>query len=236
MVKVPRVTGPEVRPTAPPNVRLSRDIPLEALGAGASFRERSAAERELAGSLGAFALNEKRRADRIKVRESRSKIAEFQTNYLYDPEKGVLNRLGENSFTIPDEFEGAFNQKIQEIEEGLGNQQQRDAFSEIAQNSRVSMLEKINKHVSGQTVAYNKNVMQSGLINESNLAINGFDDLTNINESIRNQKIIIKEFAQDNGLPEEWVEQKTFDALSKTHIGVINNLISFDSDEARKLF
>ncbi|MCK5617509.1 hypothetical protein KAR91_87405 [Candidatus Pacearchaeota archaeon] len=236
MVKVPRKSDIRVKKTAPGQPQLSKDVSLEAFGGGTSAERVASAARGAAESISGLAIQQRARADKIKVKDETGNLSAWENDYLNNPKTGVLNRKGENSFTIPDEFEEAFNGQVKEMEGRLTNEGQRVAFNDISTNYRNSMLEKINKHVSNETETYENNKTNALIENESLNAINAFDDPKRIDESIERQRITIREYGSDNGLPKEQVELMTFNALSKTHIGVVDNLISTDSDEAKRYY
>ena len=226
MPTVPKLTENRIRQTPVPGVRVSTQLDPEASGYGPSAKKTTKAARDLAVKVENIALAEKQKADKIKVRDASAKMAEFENDFLFNPQTGAINKKGENSFTIPEEFNEAYNEKIEEINSSLANRTQKMAFTGIAQQYHSSIERTINKYISGERLEYDMQVTESVLENESTAAINSYENLERVALAMDRIETTIVDFSKTNGMPEEWEKAKIFDAKNKIHIGVVDNLLT----------
>ncbi len=235
MPRVPK-SGERVGQSSVPGVRVSTRGNSEAFGFGPSAQRVSNEMQNANSETLKIIQAEKTKADKVRDRDARSKMAEFSNEFLYNKDTGALNRRGESAFSVPDEFNEAYNKKYNEIRDSLASEDQRAAFEETALQYRLDMDRAINIHVSKQTQVYDEDRTEALVTNERQAAINSFDDPKRIALSLARQVKAIKEQGTDSGKPKEWVDAQITDSLSKTHVGVIENLILTDTRKAREYF
>src|SRR5688500_10724136 len=130
MPQVPKYGQPKVDATPLPGVRRSVDVPRAAFQPPASI--------DLSGVHGVLkevVEQERQKADQIALTDAESKLAEVETELLYNPQTGLLNKKGLDAFGTPDEFEENWTKRASEIGKSLGNDRQKAAF-DMAQKRR----------------------------------------------------------------------------------------------------
>lgn len=230
MPTVPRISEDRVSSRNIPSVRVSTNAPIEAFGGGAQGVQK--ATNQLLQTSIDIHQEAKKKADNAVMRGVGAELSSFQLEF----ENEVQKRKGENAFTLPQEFEDSYGQKVEDISSRLNNEDQRNRFQELALQTRVSLQRKVQSHVAQEQFTYDKNNTESKVSNQQQIAINNFDKPEEIASSINEQEKTLNQFAIDNGLDEDTRKAMVFDAKSKTHIGVIQNLITVDSNLAKEYF
>ncbi|OPX89061.1 MAG: hypothetical protein A4E53_01669 [Pelotomaculum sp. PtaB.Bin104] len=236
MPTVPRITENRVLNQPVLGVRVSANTDNEAFGYGESAQRSTKASQQAASTLQNIALVEKEKADKIKVRDATAKMAEFENEFLYNPQTGAVNKRGENAFSLQNDFNEAYQKKVEEINKSLSNRIQRMAFSGVAQEYRVNMERTVNRHIAGERLEYDMSVTDSVIRNESNVAMNSFQDPRRVALAFERIDAAIDSFAEANGMPKEWTEAKKFDDKSRVHIGVVENLLTRNTKAAMEYF
>lgn len=244
MPTVPRITENRVRATPVPDVRSSVHSSLDAFGGGESSRQVTEATGALFKQSQQMILEEIARANKIKVRDTTGQLAAWENEFMND----ALQRSGENAFSLPDEFEDAYKAKMEEIGRDLSNDYQKKSFNAIGQTYQTSMTKRISAHVRGQTSAYDEEKTNALLTNESNAAINAFDDDERILMATERITAIVKDFASNEGKSKEWeqleistrtnnmyknilgrkMQENPYDLLEKLKAGSYDDLILAD--------
>lgn len=232
MVKVPRISQDRVQTAPLGGISVRTGAPIEAFGGGQGVEDVSRAVSGVTKEIRDIALREKRRADNAKNLDSAGQLSAFENTFMND----ALSRRGENAFSLPEEFNEKYQAQSEEIAKGLVNDEQRASFAALSQSYKFSMDERINTHVRRETETYYNEKANSLIVNEMNNAINSWDNPLRVQESLDRQRASILQQGADTGKSEEWVQAKTSDAISSTHIGIIDNMISTDSDLAKEYF
>ena len=225
MPKVPTYGDSRVQQRPLPGVRVRSDVPRGAFQAPAPPDFSDAIQ-----TVSRIRAEEQDKADQIAIVDAENKMAELETELLYNPQTGVLNRRGKDSFTAPEDVDVALNKTIGEIEAGLTNDRQRLSFRRMSSHRQVDIMRTVQRHVSGERTEYDNEVTQSFITNERNTAIANFNDQKRVGTAIERQRAAIADFGKRNGLPDEKIERLTTEAISKTHVGVINRMLANDQD------
>ncbi len=231
MPTVPRYNEPTVRETARPYVPQGSNLPLDAFGGGQSQQGVVNAVQGIADVGMKIAQEEKLKADQLSVLDAERKKSALETELQYNPQSGALNKKGRDAFALPDQIKSAWDKGIEEIEKDLHNETQRMAFKKSEQTSWNSLNNNIQRHVAGEISKYDNDVTESSLANERDAASVNYMDPNRIGLSIENQKKWITDHANRNGLPAQWIEQKTNESISKTQVSVINRMLANGQDQ-----
>lgn len=219
---MPRVPMPEREvTTAPlPGVRLNAQTSARTFGASLGSAVADIAEREID------------KADQIAVLEADRRLVETETALLHDPKTGALNRRGRDAFAVPEEALGAFDAQVAAIEQGLRGDRQRLAFRRSATGRRLDLDRALQRHVAGEIKAYDSAQTDAYLSNELAAGIAAAGDADRIALAGERLRAAVVDHAARNGLPPEWVQQKTGETQTKLHGGVIERLLATQQDRA----
>lgn len=236
MPQVPRVREQSVALRPVSGVRVSTDAPLEAFGGGAAV---AGVERATQGVVGVFdkiVQDEKRRADQVSVLEADQKLSALETRLLHDPEAGALNKRGKDAFGLPETVMGDFGKGVEEIEAELGNDDQRMAFRRMVVQRQSDIDRNLQRHVSGEMRRHDDQTTESYLANERDAAAANYKDDDRVAMAIGRQRAAVVDHAQRNGLPEEYIKQKTAEVTSQTLSTVVTRMVSDGDDLAAKKY
>jgi len=239
MPKVPQYQGNRVQLEQGPRVRVNTQAPLEAFGGGQAAQIRGQAERGLADAgtgLVDFMNREKQKADRVRLKEFDIQLDREQTRLLYDRQEGALNKQGRDAFSIVDKYEGDFDKFFSEQEKSLSNESQRQQARELYNQRKAGLNKQLMQHTFSESEKYSKDLSEAVLANSRNDAMLNYQDPELLQQAIDRQKQEVVNFALDNGLPNEWVKMKTEDAVSKTHVGVIERMLATGQDVQAKTY
>lgn len=213
--------------TAPlPAPRLSVDAPAEAFA--------PAAPPDISGAteiIRRMVEEEKERADRIALTRASSQLDEFQTELLYHPETGALNKRGRDALGIPEEVGDEWERRVAQITNELGSGRQRLLFGERVAQRADDLRRTVQRHVASESRAYDEQETKAFVANARGAAIADYRDAERIQRSIAEQRAALIDFARDNGLSNSaWLKEQLAEAASDTHVGVINRMLANGED------
>jgi len=220
-ITVPKYNGPQVQQSGLPTSRVPAGLPS---GFGDTGIQQVA-------SMGVDLIQKaKSDADQLAVMEADKKLTQLETDLLYNPETGALNKRGKDSFSAPDEVNESYTKNVSDIENSLSNPAQKAAFKRMAAERGMNIDRSLQKHVAGEIKTYDDQETLSYVSSQQQTAIAGYLDGENVERSILNQQDAIRAHAVRNGLPEETVLQRTETAASKTYSSVLQRMMD-DGDD-----
>ncbi|MDP9176750.1 MAG: hypothetical protein M3O61_03630 [Gemmatimonadota bacterium] len=215
---VPRYNGPKVSPAALPGRRISPDAPASA------FQPAQGIDFSAIGNLATQIYEEEaQKADEIAKMTSESELDKSATELTVGP-NGVLRRKGKNAFSAPEEVAEAWRKRVSEIDQGLKTTRQKMAFRKAAAQAWQGIDRTVQSHVARERTEYDAEEYQGSLVNSRNIAVAAFTDPEAIALSIKKQTETTLQYAHRNGWSEDQIEAKVSEAVSKTHLGIINRM------------
>lgn len=227
MPTVPRYE-PAARDEALPNARVSTTGP-GVLPVDESQKIVGAARNQAIDTAQKFFLNEKRKGDELAVLDADRKLSEVETDLLYNPETGAMNRKGKDAFGLPGEVMGNFGKQSEEIEKGLSNNEQKSAYYARRSQRQVDIDRQLQRHVSTETRNYATDVTKAFVVNERNAAGANYMDGERVEKAIDGQLDAIVKFNKDhNGLDENdpQVKMQLAEVTSDTYKTVLARMLS----------
>lgn len=224
---------PAVREQGLPNVRFDPSTPNLTGLASAQIEGSTAIAKAAGGVLDSFlkfAEDEKRKGDQLAVLDADKQLGDLETQLLHGP-TGALNKRGKDAFGTPDEVSKVWNKQTAEIEKNLANNDQRAAFMKARASRQQDVNSQLQRHVSSETRKYDDEVTTSFVNNERNAAGTNYLDNERINRSINRQGNTLIDYANRNGKGQEWIDEKTLDASSKTHMLVMGRMLANGEDQ-----
>lgn len=236
----------QVSTMALPGVRLTSAETPESRGAGLAIAKGRTTEAigELAGTVGTLAYHEygrmqqeeRQKADQVALIAASNKLDNWELQTLYDPQKGALQRKGSDSFTLPEDVDQDFEKVSSEIEQGLGNADQKLAFAKMKAQRGGNVRMTVARHVAGQRQAFDANENQATVKNKSSLAIANALDPRRAAQELDAGVTAIKEYGQRNGFGPEAISEQVNAFRSDTHIGIISNLLANEQTKAAQIY
>lgn len=237
MPRVPRYNGPQIQETGLPNARVSTNAPIEAFGGGSGLDQSINAAQRTMGVAQEIILEEKKKADDLATADAFARAVQEKHRLTYDTKEGLMTRKGRDSFGAPEEYRERYKKSLDDIENSLGNDDQKLIFKKIRLQQETDFHGSIEKHVFSESKAFDNEVTENGLKVAKDEAILNYQEKGRVEQSIKLQEALIQTHADRNGLPAEWVKVKTEEARSKTHESVINRMLSNGQDmQASKYF
>lgn len=209
----------QVQRSAQPNARLNVQVTPQAMGSSLAQ-----ASGQLSGQLAQMAKEEKNKADQISVTQADFELGAWQQNFLLDPDAGALNRRGTDAFDLPEVAEQEFTKTVGEIEKGLSNDTQRQAFRQAVQQRQLSLSNSVQRHVSSEMQSHDNQVTQDAIALSQQELMNDYADPLAVRYHIEKQLVLYEAFAERNGLPQETVDLRTLEIQGKAHTDVMNRL------------
>jgi hypothetical protein len=220
-------------------------------GLGTPYLPESAAPRDtgaVARGLGQatdaisrIAMTERDRADEATARanaamvdEATNGLYQFEQTRIFDAKAGLLAQRGKNAIGAAQSVYADYDKQVSEIAAGLANEYQRQAFNQRATRFRMEMARRVESHVAGETVAYEKAMTTAQIENSAAAAIANYDDPDRVRLELSNQTAaIVKSLeGQDPAVVKAAVEK----ASGVTHVGIIERMIANGKDEQAKAY
>lgn len=229
MPSVPKYNN---RPLQETGVSIDRVNPGAATGATdiAGFRRINNQAEKL--GAGVFEAQKKAQsgADDLLVTEAIDKFKRRETDMLFNRKEGAFARQGKDSLGVADEYGEKYNTLSGEIENTLQNDRQKEAFRLWSTKRRSEFDRSLEKHTFSEMEKHDTETTESAIKSAMDDAISNYQSTNKIKESLGEQKAYIESHAERTGKSKEWVETRVKDATSKTHVEVINRMLSMGDD------
>lgn len=174
--------------------------------------------------------------DRVRILDADQQLSAWESGALYDPQNGALNKTGKDAFGLPETVSQDFEKTYGAIWQGLSNDEQRQAFDQLAQTRRRDVSDTVLRHVSGQLRQYEADTQASYLQNSREAAAANATDPLRVQTEIQRQRIAISSFGVAHGVNPETTQRDTAAAVSQTHVDVLNNLLAAGQDLNAKTY
>lgn len=223
---MPIVPRSRVQPEALPNVRLSADVPSEALGAGESSKQAFKAAQNLGGLAESIATAEFDKANAIAVTDAVNRTVQFKNDLIYNKVNKTLGKDVLNGALQP--HLDSFDQEINKIHGELNNPEQKFAYQQEA----IKQKGELNKHVEAHTAAQSQKFANDTLIQSNELAgqtaIQNFTDPAAVKQAMADKVRAVDGLATLNGWSKEERDAKVIQTLSDTHLSVMGRMVDHD--------
>lgn len=182
------------------------------------------------------AKKEKDRADQVAVLNASNQLALWENKRLYDPNGGAMSMKGPNAFDLPEKVGGEFQQLTSSVESGLGNDRQKEAFQRVKLQRGAELDLTLRRHVYGEMQRYEAGELQAFVDNSINTAIAHADEPRRVGVELANAVAAVHTHAKNLGMGPDETEQKIEAITTKTHVGVIENLLANDKAKAAQVY
>lgn len=235
MPTVPRLSQPQIQERGLPQVRVPADAPLSAFGGGESLDRLGRAVVGAADTVRRIALDEKQKADDALSQKAYTEFVNRKNQRAWNPDDGALTRRGEQAIGLIDEYMPLLDQDAADIEKNmLKNESQRQFFRRMVEQEKRSFHAQLMKHSLAETEKFADETALATVESLYNDTVLNFHEPGRVEENLTKMRGAI--LSRADGKPKEWVDAKVAEAVSKTHAGVINRLLSTNQDLAAKSY
>lgn len=232
----------KVAPAALPGVRATAAETPESEGSQLDL-ERGKAFQALGGGVakfGATALEEvdraKKQADNLANLNAENQLQSWTNDRLYTSPNAALKVQGNSAFGLPEAVGSEFDDQADKISAGLNNDEQRLAFEKARLEQRQGLQLTLHRHVFGEMQKYEANELASSVDNHTQSAIANAMDPRRVSTELDTIVGNIKQHAPNLGMGPEQTKQAVIDATSKVHVGVIEQMLAMEQDQAAKVY
>jgi hypothetical protein len=187
-------------------------------------------------SFSRIQADERERADQVALLNAQNQLDAWEIKTLHDPQTGAFNTRGKDSFTLPETVDADFQKVTGEIEKGLGTPEQKAAFQRLKGQRATNVAVNVRRHVAGEMRQYEAQELQSTLENAVSLAAANSLDPRRIGQEIARGEAAIETMATRQGMSGEAKTQALEKFRSGAHVGVINNLLAQEQEQAAAIY
>lgn len=170
------------------------------------------------------------RDDTQAVFEARRKLDDWERSAVYDPNTGVVSKLGRDALSLPQTVPTEFDKFAGEVSQTLTSPRQQQAFQEMAQARRNQIADFTIRHATQQ-----KNVFEVGQYKadidastERAALLATAGNLAGSAGEVDTMKDRTINFMHSRGVSEEQIAQELKANASKVHSFVINQFLESD--------
>lgn len=226
MPKVPRIK-PQVETRPAPGPRISPSASLEAFGGGESADAVGKASTKLLVTASKIIAIEKQRADELAVQD----VVLLATNLKTDIEVRAKEMLGKDAMGAQEFAQGEWRKGLSKINEGLSNNRQKSTASKRFGVLSASLYKSIENHSAAERYKYDTAQTEEYLAAVRRDASKNYLDLELVSAARFQQQSALMKYAARNGLPDEWLENKLGDTISKTHVDTLTRMLADGNEE-----
>lgn len=236
MPVVPKYDSPQIQQAPIPGARFNTEAPLAAFGGGQAQQGVNNAIDAAAGDVFKIAAKEKETADDTATKKAYADALTVKNNLIYDPQSGVMTRKGQDALGVVDEYQPKFKKSLDDIENGLANQDQKDQFQSIRAAQEAEFNGSLQKHIATESQVFAEQTNKAALEASMNDAVLNYHNPGAVEKNIETQKAIILSRARDQGIEGPIADQQISDVTSKTYTAVIGRMLANGDDQTAQKF
>jgi hypothetical protein len=241
MPRVPSYDNFTALPTPQPQVNAR--VPDAPDVAGRQMAQMGQAVKGLGGEVGRIALDMQQQANQVRINDAMNRAMQAKLRRTYDPEEGFSHLRGDAALTRPDgkpldeEWSGKLSKDIDDIEAGLGNDAQRQAFRQQANQMLVQFRGAVTSHVAKEFGDYQVSVQDGTIATARDQMGMAWGDAEAVGQSVSAIKAAVAEKGRLRGWSAQQVEASMREVLAPAHATVIGSALDAGKlDYAREYF
>lgn len=226
-IRVPTYEGGQAREVPTNFGRVSPEAPAGAFGLGGQNEQISRAVNRFASGVGEIAAKAERDADQLQLQDYEARLTELQTRIQIESENRYKGKESAGSLGFA---EAEWQKGTSELSKMLSNDRQRRA----AQGVNVGRFAQLNRHLqfytAGEIKKYETESTENFLKVQRDNALLNYQSPEDVDLAVANQEKALFDFAERNGLPDEWLQQRGQEARSQTYASVIGRMVNNGED------
>lgn len=244
MANVPRVTR-RVFTEALPGVRRTAAETAASAGVGIAEAEGAAGEAIVGvgrtiGAVGhvvsEIARVEREKADQTALLEADNYLSSWESQAVYDPEKGALTKRGKDAMGVPEAVGAEFEKRADAIQATLQPGQQQQAFAALRSRRRAQLEMTLRRHTFTEVQRYQVGELEAFVSNKRDSAIANAADPRRVAEDVDAAVAALKAQGPRLGMSPEQLEAQVAAVRSQAYGGVIDRLLSQDQVAAARAY
>ena len=240
MPRVPTLDTFQTSLAAAPGGRFSTPSGPTADGIAAQQAGRLGQAVEQAGQVASrVAIDMQQEANQVRVIDAVTKAKERLFDLQYG-EQGLVKAKGVDALQRPggkllaDEYDEAFTSHVGEIEQTLGNDAQRLAFRQQADQMRLQLRGDAMRHTAQEFKTYQSATYDAAASAAKRQIALNYKDLADdglVSEGVRTVTAAVKEKARLLGMPQTWADEQVIQEVSSAHRLAIKTALENDEIE-----
>mgnify|MGYP001575296451 CR=1 FL=1 len=183
-------------------------------------------------AIGQIVLAEQRRADDVAMMEADNRLSKWENERLYDPRAGALTLQGRDAMGLPEAVGADFEKYAGEIEGTLGSPRQKAAFARLRANRSAQLDLTLRRHVFGEMQKFEATELKALVDNSVSTAVQNATDPSRVGFELGKAVEAIERSGPRLGLGPEAVKSQVLQVQTKTHVGVVESLVSSGNTKA----
>lgn len=173
-----------------------------------------------------IALKERAKADEARIQDAKNQFLRAQLDLEYGDDGwrsrkgGAAMPSGDNHRPLDDEYDERLNSSYQQISQSLGNDRQRELFREWADGERLQQRSKVRAHAMREFADYKENTYKARQDLAAEMVMRG-----DVERGIALLQENNTRYADENGLPPEWLMDANRKGISRELTAVVGQKI-----------
>lgn len=241
MPRVPTYDNFTVAPSTQPQVYAR--VPNAPDVAGQQAQQMGQGLMSAGSAAGRIALDMQQQANQVRVNDAMNKAVQAKLRLTYDQNEGFVHLKGDSALTRPDgkllddEYVGKLSKNLEEIEVGLGNDAQRLAFRQQANQMVEQFRGSLTSHVAKEFFDHQISSQEGTIKTARDQMALAWGDAEVVDQSVNAIKAAVAEKGRLLGWAGRQVEDAMRETLSPGHATVIASAIDAGKlDYAREYF
>lgn len=237
MPKVPTYDALQVEPSPQPNVQFRAPDQPDVVGRQSA--QMGEGLMRLGGAVGRIAADLEEQANKARIADAVNQIESFAMDAEIEGRKlkgkNALERP--DGLPLPDEFGNKFSERVRQVNESLGNETQKRAFSQYANRIGLRLRGSLAGHMVEEQGRFADETDAQSINNAIKKGTLFWGDVGARREAMQGITDAINRAAERKGWDEETKQSKLRDAMSPMHAGIIDGLIKANrAGDARAYF
>lgn len=238
MPQVPRRRLTTVQERGITDVRSNVQVSGDTFGGGQSLAAGQRGQQDLQQGLNRLAaaeqqayLQEKDRANKLRILEEKRAFDDWEKVSIYDPKSGVINLKGKDAYGVPDNLNKNFDSFVQEREKSLSNDEQKFLFRQMVEARRSNINNWAMTHVTREIDKAEKAEFKANI--ESSKERARLDPM-NIPVELQAIKDRIEDLADADGMDSESKKQLMQQHTTDFHKRILQTIMDSDAVGSKK--
>lgn len=173
-----------------------------------------------------IAQKERAKADEARIQDAKNQFLRAQLDLEYGDDGwrarkgGAAMPSGDDHRPLDDEYDDRLNSSYQQISQSLGNDRQRELFREWADGERLQQRSKVRAHAMREYADYKENTYKARQDIAAEMVMRG-----DVERGIALLQENNTRYADENGLPPEWLMDANRQGISRELTAVIGQKI-----------
>ena len=217
-------------PTVPLIEKSVETRPLNAPTLGVSLRPldnphvSTRSGERLGNALTDIADQMKKRADETALLEVQKRMDDWEASNLFDPKSGALAQKGKNAFGLPVTLTKKYGEDMNEIYQGLANDDQRNAFDKMALSRRDNIMRTLYSHERQEMDGFRKVTAEAASDSAVQRAALNYNNPAVREASIKTAKDSVASYLTERGITGEALDNELRKVEGKAHVTILTRM------------